>query len=87
MRVRPILAFIAVITFSSCGDSDLDDEDPMAKINRLLEFRELKLIEAIKAEQDPAKREQMLDELEAMPVEIHRFYSRWMLLHAVRMRA
>lgn len=78
---RSVIASIC-IALASCGDDkNKMDDSPLNEFRDDFSMDELNLIDRIKAAQSESERDELISELERMPVKFHPFHSRWILIN------
>ena len=79
---RVFLLTLATLV-AGCEKKNAVKEDPLATFGRLLDSEEHELIGKIRSAANPEEREILIQKLEATPVKIFPFHSRWSVIHDV----
>jgi hypothetical protein len=76
-------ALIAALAFLAAGCGKKKETDPLETFGRLIGSEEHVVIGRIRSAATPEEREKQIRELEALPVKIYPFHSRWSVIHDV----
>jgi len=81
--MKRALILILITLMAGCEKKQQGPEDPLVSIGKLLGSEEHVLLGKINSAATPEEREKLIAELEATPVKIYHFHSRWSLIHKV----
>lgn len=81
--MKRALVVLVVALIAGCEKKPQTEEDPLVTFGKLIGSEEHVLLGKINSADTAEEREKLIAKLEATPVTIYHFHSRWSLIHQV----